>query len=304
MEAKKQRKYLVVIAILTVLAVVLSACRSGTDNADKPDKEALKSLGKIQVIAREDGSGTRAVFAQMTGLEQKDSTENAGDMMRTDAEIQDSGEAVLEAVENYPSAIGYVSMGLLGDTTEVKALSVDGVAPETEQIKKENYPLSRTFYLAYSGELSELEQDFLSYVNGAGQKIVSENFVSVKKKPADSFLSGKQSGSIKISGSTSVAPLLQQLADEYEKYNPNARIEIEENDSTQGLTAAMEGTCDLAMSSRDLKSYEAELLEPVEIAKDGILILVGEKNPLQNITMDQLAKIYRGDISQWSDLAQ
>ena len=66
----------------------------------------------------------------------------------------------------------------------------------------------------------------------------------------------------------------------------------------------MEGTCDLAMSSRDLKSYEAELLEPVEIAKDGILILVGEKNPLQNITMDQLAKIYRGDISQWSDLAQ
>ena len=66
----------------------------------------------------------------------------------------------------------------------------------------------------------------------------------------------------------------------------------------------MEGTCDLAMSSRDLKSYEEELLEPVEIAKDGILILVGEKNPLQNITMDQLAKIYRGDISQWSDLAE
>ena len=186
MEAKKQRKYLVVIAILTVLAVVLSACRSGTDNTEKPDKEALKSLGKIQVIAREDGSGTRAVFAQMTELEQTESIKNAGDMTRTDAEIQDSGEAVLEAVENSPSAIGYVSMGLLGDTTEVKALSVDGVAPETEQIKKENYPLSRTFYLAYSGELSELEQDFLSYVNGESQKIVSENFVSVKKKPADS----------------------------------------------------------------------------------------------------------------------
>ena len=183
MEAKKQRKYLVVIAILTVLAVVLSACRSGTDNTEKPDKEALKSLGKIQVIA---GSGTRAVFAQMTELEQKESIKNAGDMTRTDAEIQDSGEAVLEAVENSPSAIGYVSMGLLGDTTKVKALSVDGVAPETEQIKKETYPLSRTFYLAYSGELSELEQDFLSYVNGEGQKIVSENFVSVKKKPADS----------------------------------------------------------------------------------------------------------------------
>ena len=137
MEAKKQRKYLVVIAILTVLAVVLSACRSGTDNTEKPDKEALKSLGKIQVIAREDGSGTWAVFAQMTELEQKESIKNAGDMTRTDAEIQDSGEAVLEAVENSPSAIGYVSMGLLGDTTKVKALSVDGVAPETEQIKKE-----------------------------------------------------------------------------------------------------------------------------------------------------------------------
>ena len=64
MEVKKQRKYLVVIAILTMLAVVLSACRSGTDNTEKPDKDALKPLGKIQVIAREDGSGTRAVFAR------------------------------------------------------------------------------------------------------------------------------------------------------------------------------------------------------------------------------------------------
>ena len=50
MEVKKQRKYLVVIAILTMLAVVLSACRSGTDNTEKPDKDALKPLGKIQVI--------------------------------------------------------------------------------------------------------------------------------------------------------------------------------------------------------------------------------------------------------------
>lgn len=145
MEVKKQRKYLVVIAILTMLAVVLSACRSGTDNTEKPDKDALKPLGKIQVIAREDGSGTRAVFAQMTGLEQKESTKNAGDMTRTDAEIQDSGEAVLEVVENSQSAIGYVSMGLLGDTTEVKALSVDGVAPETEPDKKRKLSAQQDF---------------------------------------------------------------------------------------------------------------------------------------------------------------
>ena len=302
MEAKKQRKYLVVIAVLTVLAVVLSACRSGNSNTEKPDPEALKALGKIQVIAREDGSGTRAVFAQMTGLEQNNSKKDTSDATRTDAEVRDSGEAVLEAVKDSPSAIGYVSMGLLGDTKDVKALSVDGIAPETEQIKSEKYPLSRTFYLAYSGELSDLEQDFLSYVNGAGQQIVSENFVAVVKKPADSFLSGKQSGTIRISGSTSVAPLLQQLAKEYEKYNPNAKIEIEETDSTQGLTAAMEGRCDLAMSSRDLKDYEAELLQSKAIAKDGILILVSQENPLQNITMDQLAKIYQGDVSQWSDL--
>lgn len=303
MEAKKQQKYLVIIAVLTVLAVVLSACRSGTSNAEKPDAKALKALGKIQVVAREDGSGTRAVFAQMTGLEQKDSNKGASDATRTDAEVQDSGEAVLEAVKNSPSAIGYVSMGLLGDTKEVKALSMDGIAPETEQIQTEKYPLSRTFYLAYSGELSDLEQDFLSYVDGEGQKIVSEDYVSVKKKPADTFLSGKPSGTIKVSGSTSVAPLLQQLAKEYEKYNPNAKIEIEESDSTQGLTAAMEGRCDLAMSSRDLKDYEAELLQSVEIAKDGILVLVSQENPLQNITKDQLAQIYRGGVSQWSDLA-
>lgn len=298
MEEKKLRKYLVLIAVLTLAAVILAACRSKDAGTDPVDQEALKALGKIQVVAREEGSGTRAVFAQMTGLEQKGKT---GDATSMDATVENSGEAVLEHVKNSKSAIGYVSMGSLGDTKEVRALAVNGVAPETKQIESGEYPLSRTFYLAYSGELSDLEQDFLSYVTGAGQKIVSENFVSVKKKPADTFLSGEQTGTIRISGSTSVAPLLRQLAEQYRTYNPNAVIEIEETDSTQGLTAAMEGRCDFAMSSRELKDYEAELLQPEEIAKDGILIVVSRENPLQNITLDQLGDIYRGDISTWSE---
>ena len=118
------------------------------------------------------------------------------------------------------------------------------------------------------------------------------------------FLSGKQEGRIIINGSTSAAPLIEELAEGYEAYNPNAEIVIEKSDSTKGINDAMQGRCDMAMVSRELESYEQELLQYEAIAKEGIAIIVNEENPIENITIDQIRDIYNGRIKAWSDLDQ
>ena len=161
--------------------------------------------------------------------------------------------------------------------------------------------MGRNFYLVYSGKMTDLESDFLSYVQGAGQKIVAEYAEPVHKET--SFLSMKPEGTIRIGGSTSVAGMMEELSASYMELNPNADIEVVETDSANGLTGTMDGTYDLGMSSRDLKDYEKELLEYVVIAKDEIQVIVNKDNPLTNIASSDLKKIYTGQIQDWKELS-
>lgn len=147
---------------------------------------------------------------------------------------------------------------------------------------------------------SDLESDFLSYIQGAGQKIVAEYAKPIHKET--SFLSMKPKGTLRVGGSTSVAGMMKELADAYMKLNPNADVEVVETDSTNGLTETMDGTYDLGMSSGDLKDYEKELLESVVIAKDEIQVIVNKDNPLRNIASADLKNIYTGQIQDWKDL--
>lgn len=92
------------------------------------------------------------------------------------------------------------------------------------------------------------------------------------------------------------------MADAYQHINSHAEITIVETDSTDGLTQAMSGACDLGMSSRDLKDYEQELLDYQIIAQDEIAVVVHEDNPMQDITLDALKQIYTGEICTWNQL--
>ena len=154
--------------------------------------------------------------------------------------------------------------------------------------------------MAYCGELNELEDDFLSYIRSAGQEIVGKSYIQIAE--TNRFLSNQAEGSISIIGSTSVAPLMRELAEAYEQINTHADITITETDSTDGLSQAMSGQYDLGMSSRDLKDYEQELLDYQEIAQDQIVVIVNADNPLQNISVDALKQIYTGEMNVWEDL--
>ncbi|MGN1031106.1 MAG: substrate-binding domain-containing protein [Butyricicoccaceae bacterium] len=289
----KAGKKLVALLMVSALLGIAGCSGGGTAQSSQP-VEGLDRLGEIQVIAREEGSGTRSTFAQLADFV---GDTDKPDLTREDAQIADNAEEVIAAVEKDPSAIGYVSMGALDGTDSVKALSINGTAPNQNH---GSYALGRSFYLAYSGKLSELELDFLTYVTGAGQEIVGQSYLPVAK--SSTFLSGKQSGSIRICGSTSVGPLMEQLAEEYQKRNPNAEITVEQTDSTDGLTQAMSGACDFGMSSRELKDYETELLDYETIAKDDIVVIVNAENPLNDISLESLKRIYTGETKAWDEL--
>lgn len=270
--------------LLTLECLLTAGC--GNSRQTEPD---LSSLGKIEAVTREDGSGTRDQFESLVGI---DKTEAGKTVSSTDD--------VIREVEQNTSAIGYAAMSALPDTSSVKILRVGGVSPSEKTVRSRKYPLCRNYYLAWIGEQNDLEKEFLTFVKSAGQKIVAENAVPTAKET--SFLSLKPAGKLTITGSTSMEPMMEKLAAEYKTYNPNADIEVKASDSTQGLRDAMQGRCDLAMSSRELKDYEKEILSSDKIAADGIVILVNKENALSDIQISELRSIFSGNIAQWKEL--
>ena len=290
---KVSKKLAALFLISSMLGI--AGCTGENTTPAQQQVPGLDKLGEVSVISREEGSGTRDTFAQLAGFDQ--SSGDKPDLTREDAVIKKDAGEVIEAVKADKSAVGYVSKGALEEENGVKTLSINGIGVDT---KNGNYPLSRSFYVVYSGELSELEQDFLTYVHGAGQEIVGKSYIPVAK--SSTFLSNQVKGKIKITGSTSVAPLMEELAAAYMEINTNAIVTVIETDSTDGINKSMQGECDLGMSSRELKDYEKELLNYEMIATDDIAVIVNKENPLSDITTDLLKSIFVGDIKLWKEI--
>lgn len=275
------RNCLIISAVLCA-ALALSGC---TAERTMPD---LSKMGEITVISREEGSGTRDEFENIIGTD-ADGTDK----------IALSAAEVSEMVSSIKGAVGYTAY-TAAVSDNVKAVSVNGIPLTEENIRSGKYPLCRNWYLAYSGELSAAETDFLAYIMSAGQAVADENCVAVKKSTG--FLSDKSSGSIKICGSTSMAPLIEKMAEDYKRFNPNVVIKITATDSSDGLNSAIRGECDFAMSSRELADYENELLDKKAVARDGIAVIVNTENPVDDLSEKQIKQIYENHAEKWSDL--
>lgn len=136
-----------------------------------------KDLGgddkEIVVVSREEGSGTRGSFTEITGVLEKDENDEEVDNTVSTALIQGSTGAVTQTVASTPDSIGYISLGSLDDT--VKALKVEDVEATTENVLDETYKLSRPFIYVSGEEVTEHAQKFLDYVmSEEGQAIVEE----------------------------------------------------------------------------------------------------------------------------------
>ncbi|WP_276795855.1 substrate-binding domain-containing protein [Ruminococcus champanellensis] len=251
---------------------------------------------KITVVAREDGSGTRSAFSELMGVV-KDDKDNTTDT----AEVTNSTSVMLTTVAGNQAAIGYVSLGSLNDT--VKAVKVDGVEATAENVKAGKYAVSRPFNIVTGKDLTPLAQDFISYILSTdGQAVVDEKgYISVTQ--GEAYKASGQTGTLTIAGSTSVAPLMEVLADKYMALNSGVKIEIQQSGSSAGITSAVEGVCQIGMASRELKDSEtAKGVTATKIAMDGIAVIVNKDNSYSELTSDQIRKIYTGETTQWSDL--
>lgn len=302
---KSMTKKITATALFGVLAVSAfagcgSASSSSNGSSDAGSDAAKFDASKtISVVTREEGSGTRDAFTELTGVLVKDG-DNKTDNTTTSAVTINSTEAVITNVKDNEAAIGYISLGSLNDT--VKALKIGGVEATADNVKSGDYAVSRPFNIAYKGELSDVAQDFVDYIMSSdGQKIVSDNgYVTVSENAA--YSGKKPSGKISVAGSSSVSPVMEKLAEAYQKVNTNAKVEIQTSDSSAGMQSAMGGTCDIGMASRELKDEEKSALKVETIAKDGIAVIVNNANTCDDLTLDQVKSIYTGETTVWSDI--
>lgn len=259
------------------------------------------SSDKITVISREDGSGTRGAFIELTGIEEKDSNGNKTDNTKKDALICKSTDVVLTQVSGDKNAIGYISFGSLNDT--VKALKVEGVEPSTATIESGDYKIVRPFNIAVKDGLSDAAQDFENYIlSSEGQDIIEKAGYIKIDKSATAYASNNASGKVVVSGSSSVTPVMEKLAESYQKANTNVTVDVQQSDSSTGIKDAINGTSDIGMASRDISDDElSQGIKSVTIAQDAIAVIVNKDNTVEDITMDEIKAIYTGSKTTWSD---
>ena len=304
------KKLIVALMVMAMTATAMVGC--GSNNTDSKndsnastqadasadtDEGSSNAGGTINVISREDGSGTRGAFIELFGIEEKDADGNKVDNTTEEATIANSTEIVLSNVASDPSAIGYVSLGSLND--KVKALKIDGAEATVDNIKSGTYKISRPFNIATNGTPSDAAQDFINYIlSSEGQKVVEDAGYIASVDNAEAYANSGAKGKVVIAGSSSVTPVMEKLKEAYAKVNSDVEIEINQSDSTTGLQAAMDGTADIGMASRELKDSENSLT-PTVIAIDGIAVIVNNDNSVDDMTADQIKAIFTGETTTW-----
>ena len=272
------------IVLCAIIIVLLSSC------APKDSKTT------INVITREQGSGTRTAFIEITGVLEKDGSGRETDNTYEEAVVQNSTEAVLNAVSNDENAIGYISLGSLNDT--VKAVKVDGAEVDSENIKNGSYKIQRPFTMVYNKDISEEALDFIKYIESdEGQKVV-EDMGYVSDMRGRAYETTNSEAKITIAGSTSVSPLMEKLVENYKKFNPKFKADIQATGSSAGIKSVQEGSAEMGMSSRELKDSERKLNSSI-IARDGIAVVVNKDAPVEDLSLEKIKDIFEGKLTSW-----
>lgn len=110
------------------------------------------------------------------------------------------------------------------------------------------------------------------------------------------------SGTVSTDGSTSMEKVIGALSEAFSEKYPNVTVTYNPTGSGSGITAVTEGSCDIGLASRDLKDDEKNGLTQITVAIDGIAMIVNNDNPVTDLSIDQIARIYTGEITNWKDV--
>lgn len=302
-------KKVLILAMATILGIgMMLGCSNNdttTDNSTASQTEVSQGVASdfdntqtINILSREDGSGTRGAFIELFGIEEKAADGTKKDMTSIESDIVNKTDVMLTSVAGDPYSIGYVSLGSLNDN--VKAVKIDGVEASSENIKNGTYAISRPFNIATKGDPDGVTKDFIDFImSKEGQAIISDSYIAVDDQAA-AYTGTKPEGKIIVAGSSSVTPIMEKLKEAYAAINSNAVIEVQMSDSTAGMTGAIDGICDIGMASRELKDEEKAQLTALPIALDGIAVVVNQENPLDNLTKDQVKAMFVGQLVVWT----
>ena len=305
----KLRKLMALALAVVMTTAVFTGCgsdkNSGANETNGETEVASEwdATNDITVVSREDGSGTRGAFIELFGIEQKDANGEKVDHTTVDATITNNTEVMMQTVSGNEYAIGYVSLGSL-DENAVKAVKIDGADATEANIKDGTYKVFRPFNIATKGDVSDIAQDFINFIlSEEGQKVVSDNgYIALDDvKP---FESNGATGKVVVAGSSSVTPVMEKLKEAYLAVNPEVKIEVNQSDSTTGMTNTIEGVCDIGMASRELKEEELKELTPIVIANDGIAVIVNKDNTVDELSSDDVKAIFTGEAVTWDEIVK
>lgn len=272
-----------------------SSSQSSSEQTSTVNFDAAKEIG---VITREDGSGTRGAFIELFGVEQKNEAGEKIDYTTKTAVTTNSTSVMMTTVAGDEYSIGYISLGSLNET--VKAVKIDGAEASVENIKDGSYKIARPFNIVTGANLTPAAQDFIDFIMSAdGQAVVEENgYIAVSDAEAYSGSIGAEK--IVVSGSSSVTPVMEKLKEAYLAKNPDATVEVQQSDSSTGVSDTIDGSCDIGMASRELKDSETEQgVSSQTIAMDGIAVIVNNDNPVEELTSEQVKGIFTGETLTW-----
>ncbi|MEG1560036.1 MAG: substrate-binding domain-containing protein [Clostridia bacterium] len=286
------KKFFCAITIVLALMLGVSGCSGGKFDMSFP----------ITVITRESGSGTRSAFIELFSVESVNEKGEKVDNTVMTADVNDSTGIVLSNIASNKNAIAYVSLGAINDT--VKALSIDGVSATVENVKNGTYKISRPFNIATKSDISAIASDFIAFILSKDGQATVEKAGYIAIENLSDYKTKGASGKIVVAGSSSVTPVMQKLKEAYLALNAGVTIDIQESDSTSGITATIEGIADIGMVSRELKESEIKKgLTSKKIAIDGIAVIVNPENTIDGLKKDQVKDIYTGKSTKWSDIA-
>ena len=271
--------------------LLVGGCSKGFDPA-----------GEIGLVSREDGSGTRSAFVELTGVQVKEANGKKVDKTSPSTMVASSTAVALTTVAGDPAALGYLSLGSINDS--VKMLCVDGIAPTREEIAAGRYTLVHPFNVVTRGTTDNLKpaaKDFLAWVLSTdGQDVVEKAGYLRVGDPTPYTGNAGIAGKVVCSGSSSVTPCMEKLKEAYCATHPQVTVEVQQSDSSTGVTDARDGVCDLGMASRALKASESDAgLVATAIALDGLAVVV---NPIENISKENLRKAFTGEITTWDQV--
>lgn len=286
----------------TETAEITDTAEAPAEEKDSETETANTEDYDFTVVSREEGSGTRGAFVELVGLEEEVDGEKE-DMTTQEAVVQNSTNGVMQTVSGDSEAIGYISLGSLNDT--VKPLNIEGVEATEENIVNGSYKISRPFNLAFKeAELNDLAKDFLKFCISEDAQALSLEEGYVPLQETEKYEAVGTSGKLTVAGSTSVTPLIEKMAEKYKELNPDATIEIQSTGSSAGIEAVIDGSADIAMASRELKDEEKEQLAVEVIATDGIAVVVNKDSKVEDLTLEELKQIFKGELTNTSELGK